>query len=140
MVTTTLLSSVVLLSGMALSKTITYDCKDMPQICLNTCWAWYCAKHPQVLHGGQQANGQAADSNANRNKWGYSRVGWKSWQWGSDNTSPDEYPLASSMEANQAQGGQTNGVYTSLRCVPGDEQQSMSTAFIRFDYAHTHIL
>ncbi|KAK6073110.1 hypothetical protein SCUP234_08947 [Seiridium cupressi] len=119
--TTTLFPALVLLSGTVLSKTLTYDCSSTPQICLNTCWAWYCAGHPKVLHGGLQS-GKAANSGANRNKWEYSRNGWKIWQWGS-NTSQDEYPLASSKEANDAQDGQTGGVYRSLRCVPPSEQQ-----------------
>jgi hypothetical protein len=99
------------------AKTISYDCgpSGTPQICLNACWAQNCRKLPAVLHGGAGASGDAK-----RTEWGYGqKTKWAPYQWGT-NTSPEEYPYASSKEGGLNGGGKT----LALRCVPTTEQSS----------------
>ncbi|KAI0006246.1 hypothetical protein F4779DRAFT_597140 [Xylariaceae sp. FL0662B] len=117
-----------LLAGSTLGKTVTYDCSQTPQICLNTCWAVNCAGHPNPLHGG----GGKADT---RTSWGYKSglCASTGWAWITpDNKyadSPDEYPLDGSKEG----GWKYNNKVISLRCVPQAEQsiQGGQTSGIR---------
>ncbi|CAN8097501.1 unnamed protein product [Discula destructiva] len=97
------------------AKTISYDCSDTPGICLNACWAQHCRGISGTLHGGG-----GADDAAKRTAWGYGfkTPGWKAYVNGV-NTSPEEYPYASSKEGGLNGAGKT----VALRCVPSKEQQ-----------------
>lgn len=120
-------AAIILLVSSAAARGVVYDCKNTPQICLNTCWSIKCKKNAQTLHGGGQKDRKESKKygDRNRNRWGYgSKPCINGWGWTTPDkkkaTSPDEYPYASSKE-----GGQPNFPnIVSLRCVPTQEQKS----------------
>ncbi|KAK2591573.1 hypothetical protein QQS21_010743 [Conoideocrella luteorostrata] len=120
---TFIFTAVALLVSSAAAKEVKYDCKETPEICLNTCWAIKCQRNTPNLHGGGQKNAAASKKYGldNRNKWGYSKkpcaIGkGKFGRKGA--TSPDEYPYASSKEGGLG----TFSKKVALRCVPKLEQ------------------
>ncbi|KAK8080169.1 hypothetical protein PG997_007987 [Apiospora hydei] len=128
---TTTVALLVLAASAATAKGIVYDCSKTPQICLNTCWAVKCAGLPAGLHGGGNKDAKASKKKGteNRNAWGYGSKPCdeskhnKYWKNGNvKNTSPDEYPYASSKEGGLKGAGKP----VQLRCVPTAEQKSQS--------------
>ncbi|KAK8090541.1 hypothetical protein PG994_000046 [Apiospora phragmitis] len=129
-------TSTVTLLAMAASavtaKGIVYDCSKTPQICLNTCWAVKCAGLPAGLHGGGNKDAKASKKKGEQNRiaWGYNSKPCaenskhnKYWKNGNTkNTSPDEYPYASSKEGGLKGAGKP----VQLRCVPTAEQKKQS--------------
>lgn len=129
---TTTVALIALAASAVTAKGIKYDCEATPQICLNTCWAVKCAGLPAGLHGGGSKNARDSKKRgtANRNAWGYgskpcsaSSKHAKYWKNGKiKNTSPDEYPYASSREGGLRGAGKP----VQLRCVPTSEQRKQS--------------
>jgi hypothetical protein len=92
------------------TRTIVYDCDIMPNICLNFCWAVYCQGLMLPLHGGLGVNpdqnrkdiGIEDPESAPLKKWRFNTRAPLNADKLAIAKSPDEYPLASSLEGGLA--------------------------------------
>ena len=104
------LASVTLVTQVVYGNIITYDCSQIPNICMNFCWAVYCQGLMTPLHGGANVNADQNRKDVGTDS-GSKKAANEGWSFntaapvGSQAraaTSPDEYPLASSNEGGVA--------------------------------------